>query len=46
MRVLILTARSYEREVVEGLAAGASDYVLKPFSPTDLVQRVKAILER
>jgi two-component system phosphate regulon response regulator PhoB len=45
MPVLILTARSYEREVVEGLAAGASDYVLKPFSPADLVARVRAILD-
>jgi DNA-binding response OmpR family regulator len=42
--VLMLTARSHEREVVEGLAAGALDYMVKPFSPADLVARVRAIL--
>lgn len=43
--VIMLTARNYERDVVEGLAAGASDYVVKPFSAADLVARVKAVLE-
>jgi two-component system phosphate regulon response regulator PhoB len=42
--VIMLTARSHEREVVEGLAAGALDYLVKPFSPADLVARVRAIV--
>ncbi len=44
--VLILTARGEERERVEGLRAGADDYVTKPFSPEELVLRVEAILRR
>ena len=42
--VILLTARTYEREVVEGLAAGADDYVPKPFSTDDLLQRVERAL--
>jgi DNA-binding response OmpR family regulator len=42
--VILLTARTYEREVVEGLAAGADDYVPKPFSTDDLLQRVERVL--
>lgn len=44
--VLILTARHQEHERVEGLRAGADDYVAKPFSPEELLLRVEAILRR
>lgn len=44
--VLMLTAREEEIDRVSGLAIGADDYVVKPFSPRELVERVKAILRR
>jgi DNA-binding response OmpR family regulator len=44
--VLILTARDTEIDRVLGLELGADDYVTKPFSPRELVARVKAILRR
>ena len=44
--ILILTAREEEADRVEGLAMGSDDYVVKPFSPRELVERVKAILRR
>ncbi len=44
--ILILTARDQEMERVLGLTLGADDYVVKPFSPRELVARVKAILRR
>ncbi|RLD97228.1 MAG: DNA-binding response regulator [Aquificota bacterium] len=44
--VLILTARSSETDRVLGLELGADDYLVKPFSPRELVARVKAILRR
>lgn len=44
--ILMLTARSEELERVKGLSLGADDYVVKPFSPRELVERVKAILRR
>lgn len=44
--VLLLTARSEEADRVLGLLAGADDYLTKPFSPRELVARVKAILRR
>jgi DNA-binding response OmpR family regulator len=44
--VLILSAREDEIDRVAGLEAGADDYVVKPFSPRELVARVKAILRR
>lgn len=44
--ILMLTARSAERDRVRGLEAGADDYVTKPFSPRELVLRVAAILRR
>jgi two-component system alkaline phosphatase synthesis response regulator PhoP len=44
--VLLLTARSEEVDKVVGLAVGADDYLTKPFSPRELVARVKAILRR
>jgi DNA-binding response OmpR family regulator len=44
--ILILSAREDEVDRVAGLEAGADDYVVKPFSPRELVARVKAILRR
>ena len=44
--ILILTARGEEVDRVSGLTLGADDYVVKPFSPRELVARVKAILRR
>ena len=44
--VIILTSKSSEEDRVAGFALGADDYVVKPFSPRELVQRVKAVLKR
>ncbi len=44
--VLMLTARSEEVDRIVGLELGADDYVVKPFSPRELVLRVRAILRR
>lgn len=44
--VILLTARKQEADRIEGLAEGADDYLVKPFSPQELVLRVKAILRR
>jgi two-component system, OmpR family, alkaline phosphatase synthesis response regulator PhoP len=44
--VLMLTARTDEMDKVIGLTVGADDYMTKPFSPRELVARVKAILRR
>ena len=44
--VLMLTARDDESDVLVGLAVGADDYLTKPFSPRELVARVRAIFRR
>ena len=44
--VLMLTARSEEIDRIVGLSVGADDYMLKPFSPRELVARVRALLRR
>jgi len=46
MPIIMLTARSDETDRVIGLELGADDYVVKPFSPRELVARVKAVLRR
>ncbi|HIQ05825.1 MAG TPA: response regulator transcription factor [Anaerolineae bacterium] len=44
--VILLTAKKEEEDVIQGLELGADDYVTKPFSPRELVLRVKAVLRR
>jgi len=44
--ILMLTARGEETDRVRGLDTGADDYVTKPFSPAELVARVRAVLRR
>jgi len=44
--IIMLTARSTEQDKVLGLDAGADDYVTKPFSPRELIARIKAVLRR
>jgi len=46
MPVLMLTARDDETDVLVGLGVGADDYMTKPFSPRELVARVRALLRR
>ncbi|HVR05632.1 MAG TPA: response regulator transcription factor [Solirubrobacteraceae bacterium] len=46
VRVILLTARGREDERIIGLRRGADDYVVKPFSPGELVARVEAVLRR
>ncbi|MDO5629499.1 MAG: response regulator [Mobilicoccus sp.] len=44
--IILLTARSRESDVDDGFASGANDYVIKPFSPRELVHRVGTVLSR
>ncbi|MDQ2836206.1 MAG: response regulator [Actinomycetota bacterium] len=44
--VILLSAKSQEFDVENGIAIGAADYVIKPFSPRELLARVEAVLER
>jgi DNA-binding response OmpR family regulator len=44
--IIMLTARREEADRIAGLEMGADDYVVKPFSPQELVSRVKAVLRR
>jgi two-component system phosphate regulon response regulator PhoB len=44
--LIMLTARTEEEDKVQGLESGADDYVTKPFSPRELVARIKAVLRR
>jgi DNA-binding response OmpR family regulator len=46
VHVVLLTARSREADVEWGYQAGADDYLVKPFSPRELVWRIRAILDR
>ncbi|MGR9073537.1 MAG: phosphate regulon transcriptional regulator PhoB [Gammaproteobacteria bacterium] len=44
--IILLTARGEEEDKVRGLEVGADDYVTKPFSPKELIARIKAVLRR
>lgn len=46
MPIIMLTAKGTEADVVVGLELGADDYVVKPFSPRELIARVKSVLRR
>lgn len=44
--IIVLTARAEEHDKLTGLEGGADDYMVKPFSPKELVARIKAVLRR
>lgn len=44
--IILLTARGEEEDMIRGLDVGADDYMTKPFSPRELVARIKAVLRR
>jgi DNA-binding response OmpR family regulator len=44
--IILLTAKAQEADITKGLASGADDYVVKPFSPRELLSRVEAVLSR
>ena len=45
IKVLMLTARSQQSDVDRAMAAGADDYIVKPFSSRDLIERIQALIE-
>jgi DNA-binding response OmpR family regulator len=44
--VIMLTARAQASDIEQGMAVGADDYIVKPFSPRELASRVEGVLER
>lgn len=44
--IILLTVRGEEEDIIHGLEAGADDYILKPFSPRQLVARIQAVMRR
>ena len=45
-RIIFLSSRTQEHDVLEGFSSGASDYLFKPFSPRELQARIKSLLAR
>ena len=46
VHVIVLSARSHENDKIAALDAGADDYITKPFSPSELIARVRAVMRR
>jgi two-component system alkaline phosphatase synthesis response regulator PhoP len=46
VQIILLTARQQEEDVLRGFQLGAEDYLTKPFSPLELVARVKRVVKR
>ena len=46
LRIMLLTAKGRDDDVAKGLALGANAYVVKPFSPRELLQKVRELMER
>ncbi|MDH3325646.1 MAG: response regulator transcription factor [Gammaproteobacteria bacterium] len=44
--IVMLTAKSQEKDIIKALEAGANDYVVKPFQPGELVTRLKTLMRR
>lgn len=44
--ILIITAKTTEKDIIEGFEAGADDYVTKPFSPREVVHRIKRLIQK
>lgn len=44
--IIMLTAKVEETDMIEGLGIGADDYIMKPFSPRNVIARIKAVLRR
>lgn len=44
--IIMLTAKSQEKDIVKALEAGANDYVVKPFQPGELITRLKMLMRR
>lgn len=44
--IIMLTARGDDNDIVQGLDAGADDYIVKPFSPQEMLARIRALLRR
>jgi DNA-binding response OmpR family regulator len=45
MPIVLLTGRQREADIIRGFALGADDYVVKPFSPMELVVRLKRLIK-
>ena len=46
LAIIMLTAKNEERDMIAGLHGGADDYITKPFSPKELVARIRTVLRR
>ena len=44
--IIMLTAKSQDLDKIDGLEAGADDYITKPFNPTELILRIKSLVKR